>query len=114
MHTEFRHAIRSLLRDRAFAITVVLSLAVGIGASTAIFSLVNGILLRPPDYREPERLVAISQMVPKFAKQYPALPVNPAILYEWRKQATLLESIGASRSSSARTPRALCPHIHGR
>ena len=100
MHTEFRHAIRSLLRDRAFAITVVLSLAVGIGANTAIFSLVNGILLRPPDYREPERLVAISQMVPKFAKLYPALPVNPAILYEWRKQSTLLESIGASRPDS--------------
>ena len=100
MKTELRHAIRSVLRDRAFAVTVVLSLAVGIGANTAIFSLVNGILLRPPDYREPERLAAISQIVPKFVKLYPALPVNPAILFEWRKQSKLLESIGAARPDS--------------
>jgi predicted permease len=97
MSTELRHAVRGLVRDRAFTITVVLSLAVGIGANTAIFSLVNGILLRPPDYREPERLVSISQIIPKFAKLYPALPVNVAILFEWRKQSKLLESIAASR-----------------
>lgn len=52
MRNEFRHAIRSLLRDRAFACMVVLSLAVGIGANTAIFSLVDGVLLRPPEYRD--------------------------------------------------------------
>jgi hypothetical protein len=47
---------------------VVLSLAVGIGANTAIFSLVNGVLLRPPGFANPERLVAISQSIPKLAK----------------------------------------------
>ncbi len=97
MSTVFRHSLRSLGRDRAFAVTVILSLAVGIGANTAIFSLVNGILLRPPDYRQPRRLVSISQVIPKFARLYPALPVNPAILFEWRKQSKLLESIAASR-----------------
>ena len=94
MRTEIRHAIRALLRDRVFAVMVVLSLAVGIGANTAIFSLVNGVLLRPPAYRDPDRLVAIDQIIPKFAKLYPALPINLGTLLEWRKQATSLESIG--------------------
>jgi putative ABC transport system permease protein len=94
MRNEIRYAIRALSRDRAFAAMVVLSLAVGIGANTAIFSLVNGVLLRPPAYREPDGLVAIDLIVPKLVKLYPALPINLGILHEWRKQATSLESIG--------------------
>jgi predicted permease len=100
MRTEIRHAIRALSRDRAFAAMVVLSLAVAIGANTAIFSLVDGVLLRPPAYREPDRLVAIDLIVPKLAKLYPALPINLGMLFEWRKQATSLESIGVIRPSS--------------
>lgn len=100
MGSEFRYALRALGRDRAFAAMVVLSLAVGIGANTAIFSLINGVLLRPPAFRDPERLVAITQIVPKFAKTYPALPISIAELFEWRRQATLFESIGMVESSS--------------
>jgi len=100
MRNEIRHAIRALARDRGFAAMVVLSLAVGIGANTAIFSLVNGVLLRPPAYRDPDRLVAIDQILPKFAKLYPALPVNVGILLEWRKQASSLESIGVMQPSA--------------
>jgi putative ABC transport system permease protein len=100
MRNEIRHAIRALSRDRGFAAMVVLSLAVGIGANTAIFSLVNGVLLRPPAYRNPDRLVAIDQIIPKFAKLYPALPINLGILLEWRKQATSLESIGVMQPSA--------------
>ncbi len=73
---------------------VVFSLALGIGANTAIFSLVNGVLLRPPDYRQPERLVALDQVIPKWAKLYPVLPTNVNILMEWRKQAKSFEGIG--------------------
>jgi putative ABC transport system permease protein len=62
--------------------------------------LVNGVLLRPPAYRDPDRLVAIDQILPKFAKLYPALPVNLGILLEWRKQATSLESIGVMQPSA--------------
>ena len=100
MRNEFRYAIRALLRDRAFACMVVLSLAVGIGANTAIFSLVDGVLLRPPGYREPDRLVAISQMAPKLLKSYPALPVNIAIYLEWRKQLASFESLGIARAGA--------------
>ena len=74
MRTEIRHAIRGLLRDRVFALMIVLSLAVGIGANTAIFSLVNGVLLQPPDFPHPERLVALTQYVPKLAAPTPHCP----------------------------------------
>src|SRR3954467_9730336 len=99
MRNEIRYAFRSLLRDRGFALMVVLSLAVGIGANTAIFSLVNGVLLRPPDFPNPDRLVTLAQAAPKFAKDYPSLPLNIAIFAEWRKQLTTLESIGIAQAN---------------
>jgi predicted permease len=99
MRNEIRYAIRGLLRDRVFALMIVLSLAVGIGANTAIFSLVNGVLLQPPDFPHPERLVALTLWAPKLLKSYPALPVNIAIYNEWRKQITSFESIGIAQAS---------------
>jgi putative ABC transport system permease protein len=99
VRTEIRHAIRGLLRDRVFALMIVLSLAVGIGANTAIFSLVNGVLLQPPDFPHPERLVTLTQWAPKLLKDYPALPVNIAIYQEWRKQMTSFESVATAQAS---------------
>ena len=99
MRNELRYAVRGLLRDRVFALMIVLSLAVGIGANTAIFSLVNGVLLQPPDFPHPERLVAITQWAPKILKSYPALPVNIAIFEEWRKQMTTFESAGIAQAN---------------
>src|SRR6202050_1424934 len=100
MSRDLRYAVRSLSRGRGLAAMVALSLAVGIGANTAIFSLVNGVLLRPLDYPQPDQLVAISQSSPKFLKLYPALPVNIATLLEWRKQASPFESIGAYQNTA--------------
>jgi predicted permease len=99
MRNEIRYAVRGLLRDRIFSLMIVLSLAVGIGANTAIFSLVNGVLLQPPDFPHPERLVALTLWAPKLLKDYPALPVNIDIYYEWRKQMTSFESIGIARAT---------------
>jgi predicted permease len=94
MRNELRYAIRFLWRDRGFALMTVLSLAVGIGANTAIFSMVNGVLLRKPAYREPDRLVSINVSTPRFA-QNPELPINLGILAEWRKQSTSFEALSA-------------------
>ena len=101
MASEVRQAARALWRDRSFSATVILSLALGIGANTAIFSLVNGVLLRPPAYREPGRLVAVSQVIPKFAKLYPELPINLGSLMEWRRQAHSFDRIAAARPGGA-------------
>ncbi|NVJ08642.1 ABC transporter permease [Myxococcus sp. AM001] len=59
---ELRHTLRGLKRSPGFALTCILLLAVGIGASTALFSVVEGVLLRPLPYPQPERLVRLSQV----------------------------------------------------
>ena len=64
---EFRFALRSLARSPAFALTVVATLALGIGLSTAIFSVLNTVLLRPLDYREPDRLVHVGSRLNSLA-----------------------------------------------
>src|SRR3984957_13914245 len=59
-----RQTIRVLLKAPAFTITAILILGFGIGANTAIFSLINAVLLRPLPYPHPERLAVISQETP--------------------------------------------------
>src|SRR5690606_24925699 len=62
MIQEMRLAVRTLLRTPGFTVVAVLTLALGIGASTAIFSVVEGVLLRPLPYPEPERIVRVFQV----------------------------------------------------
>src|SRR5262245_36327141 len=62
--TDLRFAMRSLLRARGLTITVVLTLALGIGANAAIFSVVRGVLLKPLTNRDEDRLIYIRQSAP--------------------------------------------------
>ena len=90
---DLRYSFRNLTRDRGVAIVAILTLALGIGANTAIFSIVNSVLLRPLGYRSPDRLVAIHEVIPKVSNLYPELPVNPGHFAEWRKRCTSFEQI---------------------
>jgi predicted permease len=87
-----RHALRSLLRAPVLFITAVTLLALGIGATTAVFSVVNSVLLAPLPYDNPDRLVRMwTELAARNVAHFPESPVN---LEDFRQQATLFETIG--------------------
>ena len=85
------YGVRSLLKHPGFTALVIVTLALGIGASTAIFSVVNTVLLRPLPYRHAERVVAI-QEVDQYGKRG---QVTPANFLDWRTQNTVFEHLAA-------------------
>jgi hypothetical protein len=90
---EFRYSLRALSRDRGFGIVALLTLTLGIGANTAIFSIVNSVILRPLTYRDSKRLFTVHEVIPQMIKLYPELPVNPIHFLEWRKRCTSFEQM---------------------
>ena len=90
---DFRFALRSLRKSPAFALTAVATIALGIGASTAIFSVVNAVLLRPLPYSDQARLVSIWGDL--TARNVVDFPMPPGDLYDLRQQGTLFEQTAA-------------------
>ena len=93
---DLRFALRSLMRRPGFAIVVALTLAIGIGANSAIFSIVNGVLLRPLPYREPERLVMLWTMLPEFGREVSSLPD----FRDWREGTRSFADVAALSNAS--------------
>jgi len=98
MFKDLRYAFRIFLRKPGFALIAVLSLALGIGANTAIFSVVNSVLLRPLPYKDPERLVMVWEDASKFG--YPHDTPAAANYVDWRDQNTVFEGMAAIADNS--------------
>ncbi|HWR54602.1 MAG TPA: ABC transporter permease [Bryobacteraceae bacterium] len=96
---DLRFAVRNLLRTPGFTIVAVLTLALGIAANTAIFSVVNGVILKPLAYRDSGRLVFIQESVERFKDTYPTVPVNVHHYEEWRKQKGSFEELALLQRS---------------
>jgi len=96
-----RAASRILLHEPGFAALTILTVALGVGANTAIFSVVNGVLLRPLPYSDPDRLVALREVIPAIAQTYPSLPASSRHFTEWRQRASSFEHISAVDTGSA-------------
>jgi len=97
---DLRYSLRVLLKSPGFAAVAVTVLALGIGANTAIFSVVNAVLLRPLPYQDPGRLVQVWHVPP--AKSFPGMtqfPVSAANYLDWRDQNQVFEQLAIYSSA---------------
>ncbi|HXI90675.1 MAG TPA: ABC transporter permease, partial [Blastocatellia bacterium] len=94
---DLRYAFRMLLKNPGFAAVAVIALALGIGANTAIFSVVNTILLRSLPYDDPDRLMVVKE---NKLPQFPEFSVSPGNFLDWQKQNASFEKLAAVQGSS--------------
>jgi len=99
MFQDLRFGLRMLLKNPGLTITAVLSLIIGIGATSAIFSVVNGVVLRPLPYQEPDRLVRIWQN--RTQVNISQLPVSAGNVNVWRNRAKSFETVAVFASTAS-------------
>ena len=91
---DLRFAFRLLAKSPGFTAIAILTLALGIGANTAIFSVVNGVLLRPLSFRDPSQLVIVAEKSP-----FPTISTSYQNFVDWRDQSRSFESMEGTRST---------------
>src|SRR5829696_3113503 len=93
---DLRYGVRMLLKHRSVTAIAVVTLALGIGANTAIFSVVNAVLLNPLPYKQPDHLVALWENVPGHGRWR----TSPANFFDWKKQNTIFADVAAFSAST--------------
>ena len=89
---DLRHAVRALLKQPGYLATAMLTLALGIGFSTATFSVVNAVLLRPLPYHDPHELLRLRE---RSLPQFPQFSVSPGHFLVWKAQTTAFDDMAA-------------------
>ena len=90
---DLKYSVRMLAKNPGFTVVAVLTLALGTGANTAIFSVVNAILLRPLPYKDPGQLVQVWETNPQ--RGFPEFPASPPNFFDWRDQNHSFSQIAA-------------------
>lgn len=96
---DLRHGVRVLARHRVFALTAILTLALAIGATTAIFSLVHTVLLKPLPFPEPDRLTVLSEGIPELGAD--DIPFSAPDYADFAAAQRSFETVGAFRSTES-------------
>src|SRR3974390_602988 len=97
---DLKYAFRQLSKNPGFTTVAVLTLALGIGANTAIFSVLNAVLLKPLPYRDADRIMMIGADNPSYNLGFHELPPSQQDLMDWRAQAKSFEQIAAIGSAT--------------
>jgi putative ABC transport system permease protein len=93
MLTDLRYAVRTLIHSPRFTVAAVVALALGIGANSAMFSVVYGVLLRPLPFPQPNRLVFVQEA---SLRHEGTSPTAPATFRDWRDQQHVFSSMAAA------------------
>jgi putative ABC transport system permease protein len=96
MWQDVRFGVRMLLKKPVFTAIAVLALALGAGANTAIFSVVNGVLLRPLPYKDPDKLVRLGE----WSKQVPGMSISYPNFKDWRERNRVFDGLAATQFDS--------------
>ncbi len=99
--SDFKHGLRVLLKNPGYTAVAIIVLALGIGANTAIFSVVNAVLLRPLPFRDPARLVQVWHVPPP--KSFPGMTefaVSAANFIDWQKQNHVFDKMAILTGSA--------------
>ncbi|MGC2742562.1 MAG: ABC transporter permease [Candidatus Angelobacter sp.] len=94
---DLRYGARTLLRTPGFSLTAILVMALGIGATTSLFTIVRSVLLRPLPFREPDKLVMLYEHFRQGQSEFPYNVVAPADFRDWRAQTHGFQDMGAWR-----------------
>jgi hypothetical protein len=89
---KIRYILRRLLQSPVFTLIVVATLAIGIGANTAIFSVIDGVLLKPLPYAHPQSLISVSQRAPGLGIE--DTDMSAFLYFTYREQNKTFEEIG--------------------